>query len=162
AVYALLLMVPCLILALRLARLSSGMTLNGVLYQRLMREQDFTKKATPESMERAGRINVFGVSFLMFTLAAVIAAFSSLPSHPAVVGAGAGFRSRGGGLTGAAGRACYGGQTPRPRAFAVGRAAAEPVQPFGREEWEAHTAGSLEDANHDMITVLALVGLIVF
>ena len=39
AVYAFLLMVPSLILALRLARLNGGMTLNGILYQRLMEEQ---------------------------------------------------------------------------------------------------------------------------
>src|SRR5262249_12998264 len=78
AVYALLLMVPCLILALRLARLSNGMTLNGILYQRLMREMASPKRAPPEAMQRAGRITVFGVSFLMFTLAAVIAAFSAV------------------------------------------------------------------------------------
>jgi ribosomal protein S11 len=50
----------------------------------------------------------------------------------------------------------------RARHFALAKAQAETIQPFGREEWEAHSAGSLEDANHDMITILALVGLIVF
>ena len=61
AYYAFLLMVPSLILALRLARLNAGMTLNGMMYQRLMQEQDFTRKATPESVRRAGRLNIFGV-----------------------------------------------------------------------------------------------------
>jgi hypothetical protein len=47
-------------------------------------------------------------------------------------------------------------------AFAMHKAAAEGCAPFTREEWEGHAAGSLEDGNHDMITILALVGLIVF
>src|SRR5262249_10892116 len=46
--------------------------------------------------------------------------------------------------------------------YAVGRVGREPCGPFGREAWEEHVADSLRDANHDMITVLALIGLIVF
>jgi hypothetical protein len=175
AVYALLLMVPCLILALRLARLSNGMTLNGILYQRLMMEQDFTKKATAESMQRAGRINFFGVSFLMFVLAVVIAAFSAVLFGLALAGdvelrqgyawvasAAPWLSFAIGVLIVASWIALYVWYNHRVQQFAFHKAAAEPIQPFGREEWEAHSAGSLEDANHDMITVLALVGLIVF
>src|SRR5690242_3991444 len=77
AYYALLLMVPSLILALRLARLNAGLTLNGILYQRLMQEQDFTRRATAESLRRAGRLNIFGVGFLMSFLTDLIAGFSA-------------------------------------------------------------------------------------
>src|SRR5215472_11590859 len=50
--YALLL-VPSLLLAMRLAKLNAGMTLNGILYARLMQEQDFTTKARPDAPNRA-------------------------------------------------------------------------------------------------------------
>jgi hypothetical protein len=161
AVYAFLLMVPSLILALRLARLNGGMTLNGILYQRLMEEQDFTKKGSPETRKRAARVNVVGVSFLMFLLADLIAGFSagllalalSAPP-PLAVAVGAGVVVAWLGLY-----LYFHYQAVR---FAMAKAASEGCSPFDREQWEAHTAGSLEDGNHDMITVLALVGLIVF
>src|SRR5579885_1819221 len=76
AAYALLLLVPALLLALRLAKLNAGMTLNGILYARLMQEQGFTDKAGPDATRRAGRVNVFGVSFLMFVLADLLAGFA--------------------------------------------------------------------------------------
>jgi hypothetical protein len=47
-------------------------------------------------------------------------------------------------------------------AFALERAGRDSCRPFEREQWEEHVSDSLRDANHDMITVLALVGLIVF
>src|ERR1700730_14430327 len=47
AFYALMLMVLSLILALRMATLHGGMVLNGILYARLMQEQDFTRKGNP-------------------------------------------------------------------------------------------------------------------
>ncbi len=77
AYYALLLLVPSLILSLRLARLNAGLTLNGILYQRLMREQDFTQKATPATMQRAARLNIFGVGFLMSLLADLLAGLAA-------------------------------------------------------------------------------------
>jgi hypothetical protein len=161
AVYAFLLMVPSLILALRLARLNGGMTLNGILYQRLMEEQDFTKKGSLETRKRAARVNVAGVSFLMFLLADLIAGFSAgllalaLSAPPLLAAAvGAGIVVAWLGLY-----LYFHNQAVR---FATAKAASEGCAPFDREQWEAHTAGSLEDGNHDMITVLALVGLIVF
>jgi hypothetical protein len=47
-------------------------------------------------------------------------------------------------------------------ALAMRKAETESCVPFRREQWEEHVAGSREDGNHDMITVLALAGLIVF
>src|SRR5262245_41500878 len=175
ACHALLLMVPSLLLALRLARLNTGMTLNGILYQRLMMEQNFTHKATQETLNRAGHVNPFGVSFLMFLLADVIAAFSVVllglalagapdvrQSWPWLANAAPAVSFAVGALVVVGWLGLYLYFHYRARAFALKKIAGETIQSFGREEWEAHTAGSLEDANHDMITVLALAGLIFF
>src|SRR6516165_1789630 len=45
--YAVMLMVPTSILALRMAKLHGGMVLNGILYARLMQEQSFTRPGDP-------------------------------------------------------------------------------------------------------------------
>jgi hypothetical protein len=162
AYYAGLLLVPSLILALRLARLNAGLTLNGILYQRLMQEQDFTRKATAESLRRAGRLNVFGVGFLMSFLADIISGFAAAllvaalykDAGPlaAVVGAGVVVLWV----------LLYLYFHRRAVTFAMLKAATETCRPFTRTEWEEHQAGSLEDGNQDMIAILAAVGLIVF
>src|SRR5437016_3803947 len=72
--YAVLLMVPTLILALRMAKLHGGMVLNGILYARLMQGQIFTRAGDPR---RAARHNFLGVSFLQFVLMDLLAAFSA-------------------------------------------------------------------------------------
>src|SRR5881394_136059 len=72
--YALLVMVPTLLLALRMARLHGGMTLNGILYARLMQEQDFTRKGDPQ---RSARHNFLGVSFIQFLQMNLFAAASA-------------------------------------------------------------------------------------
>jgi hypothetical protein len=172
AVYAFLLMVPSLILALRLARLNAGMTLNGVLYQRLMQEQDFTRKGTLESRKRSARMNVFGVSFLMFLLADLIAGFAAAllalalatgPRAAAHVAEAALWLALAAGVAVVLlGLGLYVFFHHRAAAFALRKAETDGCAPFTREQWEEHSAGSLEDGNHDMITILALVGLIVF
>jgi hypothetical protein len=162
AAYALLLLVPSLLLALRLAKLNAGMTLNGVLYARLMQAQTFTAPAGPDAPHRAAGVNVFGVSFLMFLLADMLAGFAaalldlSLPGTPAasapVVGA----------AVFVAGLLLYLHFHRQAATYALARIQSDPCVPFPRERWEEHVADSLRDANHDMITILALVGLIVF
>jgi hypothetical protein len=161
AVYAFLLMVPSLILALRLARLNAGMTLNGVLYQRLMMEQDFTRKGSLESQRRAARVNLFGVSFLMFVLSDLIAGFSVVILAAALHAQLWLATALGAGLV-VLWLCLYFYFHHRAAAFALHKAATESCAPFERNEWEGHVAGSMEDANHDMIAVLALVGLIIF
>jgi hypothetical protein len=161
AYYALLLLVPSIIIALRLARLNAGLTLNGILYQRLLQEQDFRPKATPDSLRRAGRLNVFGVGFLMSFLTDIIAGFAAgllvlALGQPAwwasLVGAGVVL----------AGVLFYLYFHHRAVSFALRKAASETCAPFTQVMWEEHQAGSMEDGNHDMIAILALVGLIVF
>src|SRR5262249_24353357 len=72
--YGIMLMVPSLILALRMAKLHGGLVINGVLYNRLMQEQTFTRKGDPE---KAARHNPLGVSYLQFVLADFIASVSA-------------------------------------------------------------------------------------
>lgn len=156
--YAVLLMVPSLLLALRMARLHGGMVIQGMLYARLMQHQDFARKG---DVERAAGHNYFGVSFLQFLLTDFIAAFSAsvlvltlaAPVWAALV-AGLGVF--------AAWLGMYFRFHHRAAAFARRMIAAEPCAPFDRSEWEAHVAGSLEDANHGMIGTIGFVGLIVF
>jgi hypothetical protein len=159
AFYALMLMAPSLILALRLAKLNAGLTLNGLLYMRLMQEQDFTRKGPKP--EQAMRPNVFGVSFQMFLLANLIAGFSATLLALAL-GLDLLYAVLAGGLAFFLWLLLYFRYHRRAAAFAVAKAASEKCTPFDREQWEAHQSGSLEDANHDMITILALVGLMVF
>jgi hypothetical protein len=161
AVYAFLLMVPSLLLALRLARLNAGMTLNGVLYQRLMTDQDFTRKGSLQSQQRAAAVNYFGVSFLMFLLSDLIAGFSVFILVMALY-APAWLAAFIGAAVVVLWLALYLRYHYRAARFALGKAATESCAPFTRNEWEEHVAGSMEDANHDMIAILALVGLILF
>jgi hypothetical protein len=161
ACYALLLLVPSLILALRLAKLNAGLTLNGILYQRLMQDQEFTRKAPAESLRRAGRLNVFGVGFLMSFLTDLIAGFSAALlalslrlSAPAAALIGAGVVTLWVLL--------YVTFHNRAVRFALLKSATDTCVPFGREVWEEHQAASREDGNKDMIAILALVGLIMF
>jgi len=158
ALYALVLMVLSLILALRMAKLHGGMVLNGILYARLMQEQDFTRKGDPL---RAGRHNWFGVSFLQFVLVDLIASFSatilalalSSPFWPAF---------------------CWGAGVfvlwvllyfrfhHQARGFAYRKIASEPCAPFNRNDWEGHISSSLQQANQGMIAEIAFAGLMVF
>lgn len=161
ATYAFMLMVPSLLLGLRLARLNSGMTLNGILYRRLMQDQDFTQKGTAASIDKAARVNLFGVSFLMFLLAELIAGFSGTLLFLSQ-GVEPGLADLGGAALVAGSVLLYLNYHNKAVAFARAKAMTEQCLPFERDQWEGHQAGSLEDANKDMITILALVGLIVF
>jgi hypothetical protein len=162
AAYALLLLVPSLLLALRLAKLNAGMTLNGILYARLMQEQAFTEKAGPDAPRRAARVNVFGVSFLMFLLADLLAGFAAGLLDLSIDTTRAAMAPVVGAAVVVAGLALYLYFHRHAAAYALARSFSDPCAPFEREQWEAHVSESLHDGNHDMITILALVGLIVF
>lgn len=172
ATYAFLLMVPSLLIALRLARLNMGMTLNGMLYARLMMNQDFAPPATTNSIVNASRVNPAGVSFLMFLLSDVIAAFSAAllamallsdPRNPDEANPWKPWAAAGiGVIVLAAGLGMYLRFHTSAVAHAYRRINGESCAAFERNEWEEHVAGSLEDGNHDMIAILGLCGLIVF
>jgi hypothetical protein len=158
SLYALLVMVPALILALRMARLHGGMVLNGILYARLMQEQDFTRKGDPR---QAARHNFLGVSFLQFVLMDLFAGASaallalSLDANvllSTAVGAG----------VFVAWLALYFRFHHQAVAFAFAKVAAEPCGPFDREDWKVHVSTSLEDANTGLMHEIGFVGLIMF
>jgi hypothetical protein len=117
-------------------------------------------------------VNPFGVSFLMFLLSDIIAAFSAAllamaltstvqldeAAHPwkPWIAIAVGVLVLIGGLL------LYLNFHRSAVAHAQRRIDAEDCAPFVRNEWEEHVAGSLEDGNHDMIAILGLCGLIVF
>src|SRR5262245_41534167 len=157
ALYALLLMVPALLLALRMARLHGGMVLNGMLYARLMQQQDFTRKGDPE---KAGRHNWFGVSFLQFLLTALLAGFSAAllaiavdvpPPLALAVGAGVVLLWL----------ALYFRFHHQAAAFARRKIASDTCGTFDRKDWQGHVSASLEDANAGMLSEIAFVGLMI-
>jgi len=123
-----------------------------------MQDQDFTRRP---SVERAARHNYTGVSFLQFALMDAIAGFStavlaSAIEAPPAVALGAGFAVM------AAWLGLYSQFHRQAGRFALAKAAGEDRGPFGRSDWEAHISGSLEDANADLNSEVAFVGLITF
>ena len=157
ATYSLALLVPSVIVALRIAKLHAGMIINGVFYARILKEQH------RPSMDaaRSTRLNWLGVSAQLFLLASVIASLATALLMLAL------------GMDGlmAAGYAIvtfalllflfdrFHGQAAK---FAVDYIQTAQVEPVSGEEIEDHLSGSLEDANHDMITTIAFVGLMLF
>ena len=158
AFYAVLLMAPCLILALRMARLHGGLVLNGVLIAQLTQGRDFTR---PLNIQKSARHNYFGVSFLQFVLMDLIAGFSTtilaLALHARMA-----YALVSGVAIMVVWMALYFRFHHRAARFALRKIKAEPCADFDREEWEAHVSGSLEDANQGLNADVGFVGLIVF
>ena len=156
--YAIMIMVPSLILALRMARLHAGMTLNGMLYARLMEEQTFTRKG---NVEMASRHNVAGVSYLQFLLADFLAAFSTTIlalTLSSSLAAALGF----GGLVFFAWNLIYLRFHKNAVKIARAKIASEFCEGFGPGDWLEHVGASLEDANHGLIGNIGFVGLMIF
>jgi hypothetical protein len=158
AFYAVMLMVPCMILALRMARLHGGLVLNGMLYARLLENQTFTRKG---DVQRAARHNYFGVSFLQFLLADVLAGFSA---GVLALSLGAGFLMAGvvSLLVVLVWLAWYFRFHRDGAAFARKKIAAEACEPVTEDDWEAHTSACLQEANHSLTALIGFVGLMIF
>jgi hypothetical protein len=158
AFYAIMLMVPTLILALRIAKMHAGMVINGILYARLMQEQNFTRPGDPQ---RAARHNFVGVSFLQFLLVSLLAAISA-----AVLGLAIPLRVTAAMAMGAAvlilWLAWYFWFHHQAARFAFQKIAADACAPFTKAQWEEHISSSMEEANHGLMAELGLAGLIAF
>lgn len=158
AFYALVLMVISLLLALRMAKLHGGMVLNGVLYARLMQEQDFTSKGNPQ---RAAKHNLFGVSFIQFVLVDLIAGFSMFLLVLAM-GQSVIIASVSGAGVVVAWMLLYFRFHHSAAEFAIKKIAAEPAGPVKQDEWREHVSASMHQANHGLLSELAFAGLILF
>lgn len=158
AFVSLILMVASLVLSLRMARLHGGMVLNGILFARLMQEQDFTRRGDPN---RSARHNYFGASFLQFILVDLIAGFSAAVLALAAGAASAVAVLAAGGVV-VLWLAAYIRFHDRAAAFALAKIATEPCGPLSRDEWEAHVSESLRGANNDMLSCISFVGLMLF
>jgi hypothetical protein len=158
AFYALVLMVISLLLALRMAKLHGGMVLNGILYGRLMQEQDFTRKGDPQ---RAARHNLFGVSFIQFVLVDLIAGFSMFLLVLAI-----GQTSLIAYLSGLGVFLCwmllYFRFHHSAAEFAIKMIAWGPVGQVKHEDWREHVSASMHQANHGLLAELAFAGLMIF
>lgn len=158
AAYGSTLLVVSAVLALRVAKLHAGMTREGILYARLLQEQEFTPAGNPVA---AARHNFAGVSFLMFLLAALLGGFSAVLlglacALPAAVAALAGVAAL---LSLGAAYAYLHAQGAREGLAAIAGAS---CAPYDRDEWQAHVAASLDDVNQDMLGILGFVALVVF
>lgn len=154
--YAIALLVPTVIIALRVARLHGGMVVNGVFYSRLEREID--PSADPA---RATRLNWWGVSAQFFLLCDLLAAFAA---GLLVVTWG---KNLGWASIASAGLfvillMLFRRAHDSAARFVLPRVENAVVEPVDGEELEDHLSGSLEDCNHDMLTVLSFVGLVLF
>jgi hypothetical protein len=154
--YALFLFIPTLLIALRILRLHGGMIINGVRYAHILQAHGWA--ADPI---RAQRLNPAGVSSQLFGLTALLSGLaaalvvSALHGRPLLVAA-----------TGVvvvmgllAGFVYHHRQAGRFAETGRQGATVEPVDP---EAVEDHIAASLQDANQDMLTTVAFVGLILF
>jgi hypothetical protein len=158
AFVSLVLMVASLVLSLRMARLHGGMVLNGVLFARLMQEQDFTRPGNPQ---RSARHNFLGASFLQFVLVDLIAGFSAAVLALAV-GAPAALAGGLGGAVVLVWLVMYFRFHDQSASFALRKIADEPCGPLSRDEWERHVSDSLKNANDDMLACISFVGLMLF
>jgi hypothetical protein len=157
AFFATLLLVPSFVTALRMAKLHSGMVLNGMLYARFMQDQTFAIKSDPS---RASRHNFLSVSFLYFLLSNMLAGFAASLLVLATLNVGWSI------FIGAAvvvlGFAFYFRFHDNAVSIAWFKIGNEECGPFTREDWEEHLARSREEANLGMLSDVAFVGLFLF
>ena len=156
--YAVLVMIPALILALRFARLHGGLMLNGVLFARFMQDQGFTRKP---DMERSGRYNLLGVSFLQFALVNFVASFSVAMLVISVTDSARWALAVGAGLDATWFLYFFRGHR-RGVKFARDMVSARTFGPFSYEDWRDHISRSLKDANKTLNWNVGFVGLMTF
>jgi hypothetical protein len=156
--YALMVMVPTSLLALRMARLHGGMVLNGILFARLMQEQSFTRKGDPVL---AARHNFLGVSFLQFLLTDLIAGLSAAVLLLSL-GTSTGFAVGLGGVVFIIWLLLYLRFHHQAAAFAFRKIGAETCGPVEQAAWREHISTSLEDANTSLLSEIGFVGLVMF
>jgi hypothetical protein len=151
------LLIPSVIIVLRIMKLHSGMTINGVFYHHILATNG-DKSSDPI---KASRLNWSGVSTGLFlltvldaSLAAVLFALSLHLVWIQAVSIGVGCMIV---LI-----AVFMRNHKRAAHFAMSKIKQVVVEKLTSEELEIHLSQSLQDANQDMIAITAFVGLILF
>jgi hypothetical protein len=159
-VHAVLMLPPTVLIALRIAKLHTGLTINGIFYRRVMREID-PQEGSDEALRRAASLNLFGVSSMQFGLAALLAAGEAMllafafhaPGWTAPVVAL---------ITYMLLVMFFVRMHANASRFALRAVADCRVEPATREDDERHLAESRNDANHDLNACIGFVGLMLF
>ena len=156
--YSLALLIPSVLIALRVAKLHCGMIINGVLHAKILKET----VAPERDPERAGRFNVAGVSTQLFLLTNLVAGFAA-----AILALATHWPAKTSCLFGVAAFCSlaflFVAMHINARRFAQKLISDCVVEPFGgKEDVEDHDAESLRDCNHDMLTTISFVGLMLF
>ncbi len=155
--YAVLLLIPSIIVALRIGKIHGGMIIQGLFYLRIQKEH-INPSVDPN---QATRLNLFGVSTQFYFLVSILAG-------GAMTLVGMSIQSSGiiSALLGIVlflfllvvfwiqhNRSCHIGQQIVQTAT---------IESVDREDYEDHISASLQDVNHDMLATITFVGLILF
>ncbi|MGC3969779.1 MAG: hypothetical protein QM775_21345 [Pirellulales bacterium] len=156
ALHAVLVLVPCVIIVLRIAKLHAGMTINGVFYSHM--EKSLGRPAMPW---RAAKLNLFGVSAAMVYLVDMLAAGEAAILTLALgyrwpIALGIGF------LIGLVGLLMFARFHRMAGEFALKAIEGAKIEPLTLEELEEHWAESRSDSNHDLIALNGFAGLMLF
>jgi hypothetical protein len=158
--HSLLMLPPTVLIALRIAKMHTGLTINGVFYRRVMREID-PLEGSDEALRRAATLNFFGVSSMQFALAAVLAAGEAVLLAFAL-------RAPGwtaplvGVVTFLLLVMSFVRMHVRAARFALLAVQDCKVEPVTKDDDETHLAESRNDANHDLNACIGFVGLMLF
>ncbi|KOR29436.1 hypothetical protein TI03_02325, partial [Achromatium sp. WMS1] len=155
--YSVMLLIPTLLIALRVMRLHSGMTINGIFYSQILNKHG-NNNVNPLL---ASKLNWTGISTGLFlltvlnaTLAATLFALSLKSGWAIATIVGIVFAT--GLLT------LFLLNHQYAKQFALNHIKQATVETFSMEDVEDHHAQSLQDANQDMIGITAFAGLILF
>jgi hypothetical protein len=158
--HSVLMLAPTVLIALRIAKLHTGLTINGVFYRRAMREID-PLEGSEVALGRAASLNLFGVSSIQFWLAALLASGEATLLAFALHAPGW--------SAPAVGAAVYSLLVVifllmhrNASRFALRAVQNCRVEPLTREDDERHLAESRNDANHDLNACIGFVGLMLF
>lgn len=158
--HSLLVLVPTIITALRVAKLHGGLVINGVFYARAVNEV-LAEGGTRKSLRDAARLNYFGMSAMLFWLTGLLAGGEScllaLSCHAPIE------RAAALGVAAVVVLAIVFLVLHRQAArFALRAADSCRVEPFSEEEHERHLLDGRNEANRDMIAVTSFAGLMMF
>lgn len=155
--YSIIILIPSTLLALRIAKLHSGMVINGIFYSYILQQ----KLGSTKDPAGAAKLNWTGVSTQLFLLTNIIASwaililFQALNFNPLIAFAFAIiyffifliiFKI----------------MHSNAAHFSLEKIKEATVLEIDEEEVVEHRAYSLQDCNHDMLATLAFVGLMLF